>query len=38
VDLYQAVNLEHGTHYYVTTGNDLWDSPRQIRFGMKLEL
>jgi hypothetical protein len=38
VDLYRAVNLENGTHYYVTTGYDLWGTPRQIRFGMKLEI
>jgi outer membrane receptor protein involved in Fe transport len=38
VDLYRAINLANGTHYFVTTGNDLWGTPRQIRFGMKLEL
>ena len=38
VDLYRAINLENGTHYFITTGNDLWGTPRQIRFGMKLEL
>jgi hypothetical protein len=38
VDLYRAINLENGTHYYSTTGYDLWATPRQIRFGMKLEL
>jgi len=38
VDLYDAINLVNGTHYFVTTGNDLYGTPRQIRFGMKLEL
>lgn len=38
VDLYQAINLNNGTHYYSTTGFDLWGTPRQIRFGMKLEI
>jgi hypothetical protein len=38
VDLYRAIDLGNGTHYFVTTGNDLWGTPRQIRFGMKLEI
>jgi hypothetical protein len=38
VDLYRAINLANGTHYFITTGNDLWGTPRQIRFGMKLEI
>jgi outer membrane receptor protein involved in Fe transport len=37
-DLYRAINLANGTHYFATTGLDLWGTPRQIRFGMKLEL
>lgn len=38
VELYRAINLENGQHYRRVTGNDLWGSPRQIRFGMKLEM
>lgn len=38
VDLYRAINLANGQHYRQITGNDLWASPRQIRFGMKLDL
>jgi len=38
VDLYRAINLENGTHYFSTTGLDLWGTPRQIRFGVKLEI
>jgi outer membrane receptor protein involved in Fe transport len=38
VELFKAINLENGQHYRRVTGNDLWGSPRQIRFGMKLEI
>ena len=38
VALYRAINLANGTHYFSTTGNELFGTPRQIRFGMKLEL
>jgi outer membrane receptor protein involved in Fe transport len=38
IELYQAINLANATHYFATTGEDLWGTPRQIRFGMKLEL
>ncbi|HCV44077.1 MAG TPA: hypothetical protein DGH68_11380, partial [Bacteroidetes bacterium] len=37
VPMYQAINLVDGQHYRNITGNDLWGSPRQIRFGMKIE-
>lgn len=37
VELYRAINLGLGQHYRWVTGNDLWGSPRQIRFGIKLE-
>ena len=37
VDLYRAINLGMGQGYRQITGNDLWGSPRQIRFGVKLE-
>lgn len=38
VDLYRNINLVNGRHYRSVTGNNLWGTPRQIRFGMKLEL
>jgi outer membrane receptor protein involved in Fe transport len=38
VDLYRAINLGHGTHYFSVTGDELWGTPRQIRFGMKIEI
>jgi len=38
VELYRAINLAHGTHYLIVMGNELFGPPRQIRFGMKLEL
>lgn len=37
-EMYEAINLQNGQHYRRVTGNDLWGSPRQIRFGVKLEL
>jgi outer membrane receptor protein involved in Fe transport len=38
VEMFRAINLENGQHYKNVTGNDLWGSPRQMRFGVKLEL
>ncbi|HEY4612171.1 MAG TPA: TonB-dependent receptor [Bacteroidota bacterium] len=38
VEMYKAINLQNGQAYRRVTGNDLWGSPRQIRFGVKLEL
>ncbi len=38
VEMYKAINLQNGQAYRRVTGNDLWGSPRQIRFGMKLVL
>jgi hypothetical protein len=38
VDLYRNINLVNGRHYRNTTGNNLYGTPRQIRFGMRLEL
>lgn len=38
VEMYKAINLRNGQHYRRETGNDLWGSPRQIRFGVKFEL
>jgi hypothetical protein len=38
VEMYKAFNLTDGQHYRRVVGNDLWASPRQIRFGMKMEL
>lgn len=38
VELYTNANLNNGRHYRNTTGNELFSSPRQIRFGLRLEL
>lgn len=38
VELYENANLKNGRHYSNTTGNDLWGTPRQIRFGVKVEM
>ncbi|MBI4547073.1 MAG: TonB-dependent receptor [Ignavibacteriae bacterium] len=37
VDLYRAINLGNRQHYLLTQGGDLFGSPRQIRFGIRLE-
>jgi hypothetical protein len=37
-ELYRNANLANGQHYRNTTGNDIFGTPRQIRFGMRLEL
>jgi hypothetical protein len=37
-ELYTNANLRNGQHYRNTTGNDLFGTPRQIRFGMRVEL
>ncbi len=36
VQLYRAINLENGQAYWDATGNELYGSPRQIFFGIKL--
>ena len=36
--LYEAINLANRQHYWTTEGGDLFGSPRQIRFGIKLGL
>lgn len=38
VDLFTNANLVNGRHYRTVTGNNLWGTPRQIRFGARLEL
>jgi len=38
VELYRNINLVNGRHYRTVTGNNLYGTPRQIRFGMRLEL
>ena len=38
VEMYKAINLQNGAAYRRVTGNDLWGSPRQIRFGVKLDM
>ncbi|MFQ5797948.1 MAG: TonB-dependent receptor domain-containing protein [Bacteroidota bacterium] len=37
VNFYNAFNLQNRWHYDVATGNDIYGSPRQIRFGVRLE-
>jgi len=37
LDFYRAINLENRWGYFLATGNDLWSSPRQIRFGVTVE-
>jgi len=38
VDLYTQANLQNGRAYRNVTGNNLWGAPRQIRFGIRLEI
>ena len=38
VDLYTQANLVDGRAYRNVTGNNLWGTPRQIRFGVKVEI
>lgn len=38
VDLYRTVNLENRRHQVLLTGQDLFGSPRQIRFGARVEI
>lgn len=38
LELYRNANLVNGRHYRNTTGNNLYSQPRQIRFGMRVEL
>lgn len=33
--LYDAVNLANRQHYWSTEGGDIYDEPRQLRFGLK---
>ena len=37
-DLYEAINLANRQHYWFTSGGDLYDEPRRIRFGVKVGL
>ncbi len=36
--LYQAINITNRQHYWFNVGGDLYDEPRQIRFGIQLGL
>ena len=36
-DLYEAINLLNRQHYWSTEGGDIYDSPRQIRFGLQFD-
>lgn len=35
--LYEAVNLLNRQHYWSTEGGDIYDAPRQIRFGLQFD-
>ena len=37
-ELYESINLANRQHYWITSGGDLFDSPRQIRLGVELDL
>ena len=37
VETYGKISLQHRLHYFDNQGGDLFSSPRQIRFGMRLE-
>ncbi len=37
-DLYEAINLANRQHYWFTSGGDIYDEPRRIRFGIKVGL
>ena len=37
-ELYRQINLVNRQHYWFTQGGDLYSEPRQLRFGLKLEL
>ncbi len=36
-DFYKAINSKNRWAYMTATGNDMFDSPRQVRFGVRLE-
>jgi outer membrane receptor protein involved in Fe transport len=38
VDMFQAMNLGLGQHYQAVVGQPLWGTPRQLRFGVRLEI
>lgn len=35
--LYEAINLLNRQHYWSTEGGDIYDTPRQIRFGLQFD-
>ena len=35
--LYEAINLLNRQHYWSTEGGDIYDAPRQIRFGLQFD-
>lgn len=37
VDLYRLINIGNRRHHMLTNGEDLFGSPRQIRFGIRIE-
>jgi len=38
VAMYKAINLANRTHQWLFNGTDLYSSPRQLRFGVRMEL
>jgi hypothetical protein len=36
--MYQAINIANRQHYWFNEGGDIYDAPRQIRFGLSLGL
>lgn len=36
--LYDLINLQHRQHYQIEQGGDLFGRPREIRFGLQIEL
>ena len=35
--MYEEINLANRQHYAITEGGDIYDEPRQIRFGLQFE-
>lgn len=36
--LYDLINLQHRQHYQLQQGGDLFGRPREVRFGLQIEL
>jgi hypothetical protein len=37
VDFYRDVNIKNGEAWRTVVGGELWDTPRQVRLGLKLQ-